>query len=171
MTAPGTGTVIVVAGRPVTVVNIASSSNASPVAVGQVRPSFVGLADVDTTGAPVDQQLALRRGTDGVWRPEPVDAIGDVEDLVNAAVEDALDTELGPALDAALPQRLGYRHDWSAPSLLVQVPHGLPYAPAGVLIRDSLGAIVDPGDVTHPLPGITEITFGVPVGPAVAYLS
>lgn len=152
--------VVVTGGRRVTVVNVATSTP-QLVAVGDVRPSLVGLVDVDAAAAPADVPLGLRRDEAGVFHAEPV--VENLDELVEDAVHDALDQVVGAAA--------GYRHEWSAPSLLVQVPHGLPFAPGGVLVRESSGALVDPADVTHPLPGITEITFGVPIGPAVAYLS
>lgn len=154
-------TVVVTGGRPVTVVNVTSGAGPTLVPVGVVRPSLVGLVDVDAAGAPVDVPLSLRRDDDGVFHAEP--AVENLDELVEDAVHDALDEITGAAA--------GYRHEWSTPSLLVQVQHGLPFAPAGVLIRDEQGALVDPGDVTHPLPGITEIRFGVPIGPATAWLS
>jgi hypothetical protein len=49
----------------------------------------------------------------------------------------------------------------SQPAQLVQVVHGLPFLPAGVRCRDPQG-LVEPADITHPAPGVTEVTFGTP---------
>jgi hypothetical protein len=47
-----------------------------------------------------------------------------------------------------------------APAELVQVLHGLPFPPAGVLCIDTQSEIVEPDSITNPSTGITEITFG-----------
>lgn len=175
----------------VRVVPVGHGGIVEPVGVGTARPTLEQLTDVaGTAEAPTGVPLALRKGPDGVFRPESMaDAIDEAVGpaitavagpLVNDAVEQALSTgavvdaveaAVGPAVDQAVTGRLSFREDWSAPTLLVQVQHGLPYPPAGVLVRDGDGVIVDPADITHPLPGITEITFGVPIGPATAWLS
>lgn len=64
----------------------------------------------------------------------------------------------------------GYRHEQSAPVQLVQILHGLPYAPAGITSLDPLGTSTEHDRVEHPMPGVTEITYGAPFA-GVVYLS
>lgn len=150
------------------------------IGTGVARPTLDQLTDVDGFATAADDTpLVLRKGDDGVVRPEPLDA-GDVD--VDAAVQAAVGAAVGPAVDAALGPVLdeveqalgsvtGYRHTWSQSETLVQIPHGLTYQPGGITVRDAGGSLVDPADITHPMPGITELAFGVPIGPATAWLS
>lgn len=56
---------------------------------------------------------------------------------------------------------LGYTHTQAAPTLLVQITHGLPFTPAGVRCVSPQG-ITEPADITTPTAGVLEVTFGVP---------
>lgn len=57
---------------------------------------------------------------------------------------------------------LAYRHTQSSPAALVQIVHGLSFAPAGVLCTDTLGQLTEPDRITHPLLGVVEVLFGAP---------
>lgn len=92
-----------------------------------------GLIDVDAPAdTPVSVPLALQRGDDDIYRLVPAQAA----------------------------EARAYRHVQDSPAALWQVLHGLAFEPAGVLCKDSTGVIIEPSDVTHPEPGITEILFG-----------
>lgn len=75
--------------------------------VGVSRPSLEQLTDVaDTAAAPVDVPLVLRKGVDGVFRPESAAAadLAAVEDLIDAAIDSAVsehraDDDPHPAYD------------------------------------------------------------------------
>lgn len=56
---------------------------------------------------------------------------------------------------------LSYRHTQSEPATLVQVVHGLPYRPAGIICTETDGYQLDYHTVSHPVDGVTEVTFGV----------
>lgn len=45
---------------------------------------------------------------------------------------------------------------------LVQINHGLPFQPAGIVCIDSNGVITEFGAIAYPMAGTLEITFGVP---------
>lgn len=49
----------------------------------------------------------------------------------------------------------------SAPALLHQFNHGLTFKP-NVTCWEA-GDLIEPATITHPAPGVTEVTFGVPV--------
>lgn len=70
--------------------------------------------------------------------------------------------EIDARLAALEDQPRGHSTTVSAPTLLVQIQHGLPFRPAGVQCIDTSGDTVEHDGVTHPLPGITEVTFGAP---------
>lgn len=57
----------------------------------------------------------------------------------------------------------------SNPDYLHQIHHGLLFKPAGVVCIEN-GVWIEPDTIAHPAPGITELTFGVPVAVTV-YLS
>lgn len=68
----------------------------------------------------------------------------------------------GPPGDSA--DLFGYEHTQStvAPANLpIQVNHGFNYKPAGVVALENDGAQIEYASISHPLPGITELTFGV----------
>lgn len=65
------------------------------------------------------------------------------------------------------PDALGYTYTTSSPAYLHQVQHGLPFKPAGVTCLDTDGAQVEYSDITHPAPGVTEVTFGVLIAPTI----
>jgi len=54
---------------------------------------------------------------------------------------------------------------------LVQIHHGLPFRPAGITCLDSIGRTVEYDTVSHPVAGITEVTFGHSFGPGTILLS
>lgn len=100
--------------------------------VGDGARTLEELLDVEGTAAASPGDV-LTRSVDGPWRPAPIPV---------------------PAG--------GYRHTQAAPALLVQVPHGLSFTPAGVLCTDTLGQLTEPDRITNPLLGITEVMFGAP---------
>lgn len=57
---------------------------------------------------------------------------------------------------------MAYVYTSVSPSLLHQVQHGLSFKPS-VTCFESDGTQIEPASITHPSPGITEVTFGVPV--------
>lgn len=59
------------------------------------------------------------------------------------------------------PSGGAYRHTQSSPVLLVQVVHNLTFDPGGVVCVETDGTVIEYAGITHPLPGVTEITFGV----------
>lgn len=68
----------------------------TPISVG-ARPSLGQLADVaDTATAPTDVPLVLRKGADGVFRPEPAPAAG-------PSWGDQVRFAAGPPTDTAAP--------------------------------------------------------------------
>lgn len=130
-------------------------SGDDPVVVHVVEPVYVDpealevtlddLADVSAPlTVPLNVPLALQRGADGTYSvvelPEPET----------------------PAT--------AYRHDQLAATTLWQVHHSLGFRPAGVLVTDYDGTLIEPDKITHPLPDYVEITFGVPVA-GIAWLS
>lgn len=101
------------------------------------------LTDVDgADGAAVGQVLVY--GPDGQWRPAVPGAVG-------------------------LPV-LGHRHTQTTPVTLVQITHGLTFDPAGVTAVDTQDAVTEHDTISHPLPGVTELTYGAPFA-GVVYLS
>ncbi len=65
------------------------------------------------------------------------------------------------AVAALQAQPRGWVHTQSAPTLLVQIVHGLPFVPAGVRCVDPQG-ITEPAAITTPATGVTEVAFGSP---------
>lgn len=59
-------------------------------------------------------------------------------------------------------QGLGFRQSVSSPATLVQLLHGLSFAPAGITCLEPDGSEVEYQSVAHPAPGITELGFGAP---------
>ena len=49
----------------------------------------------------------------------------------------------------------------SSPSMDLQIIHGLSYKPSGIICTESDGFNMEYDVVTHPMPGVTELTFGV----------
>jgi hypothetical protein len=56
----------------------------------------------------------------------------------------------------------GFQHTQSQPVALVQVIHGFSFKPAGVVCLEPDGTEIEYSTITHPLPGVTELLFGVP---------
>jgi|GEM_PF-4147759 len=106
---------------------------------------FGDLADVDTASSPAGVVLVLRRNPQtGVYGLE--------------------------AFDDEATQGLGHRHIQYAAVKLWQIPHGLAFDPAGVVVVDTLGNPTEYDKITYPLPGVAELWFGSPVA-GTAWLS
>lgn len=56
----------------------------------------------------------------------------------------------------------GFVKTQSTPTVLVQVLHGFSFKPAGVVCLEPDGTEIEYQTITHPLPGVTELGFGVP---------
>jgi hypothetical protein len=62
---------------------------------------------------------------------------------------------------------LAFVYTTSSPAMTHQIIHGLPFKPAGIVCQDTDGATFIGWTVTHPAPGITEVSFGVDVTPTI----
>lgn len=74
----------------------------------------------------------------------------------------------GPAGDSAAA--LAFTYTTSSPAMVHQIHHGLSFKPAGIVAQDADGTTFIGWTVTYPAPGITEVSFGIPVTPTI-YLS
>lgn len=66
----------------------------------------------------------------------------------------------GPPGDSG--SALGYGPVSVTNQALVQVNHGLPFQPAGIVCIDGNGVTTDYGAIAYPVSGTVEITFGFP---------
>ncbi|MER5671174.1 hypothetical protein [Pseudonocardia alni] len=69
---------------------------------------------------------------------------------------------LAERIDELAARPLDHVHQVPAPTLLVQIVHGLVFAPASVLCTDASGSLAEPDLITHPSPGVVEVLFGAP---------
>ena len=75
---------------------------------------------------------------------------------------DASVDEFIARLEALEAEPRGFVQTVNAPATLVQIHHGLSFNPAGVMNLDFSGTEIEESGVSHPFPGITEVTFGAP---------
>src|SRR5438309_344480 len=72
---------------------------------------------------------------------------------------------VGPAGPQGVPgdpgAALAYSYTASQPVTLHQIHHGLAFKPAGIVCIETDGSQLEYDSVTHPMPGVTELTFGV----------
>jgi hypothetical protein len=76
----------------------------------------------------------------------------------------------GPRGPAGGTGAMAFVYTTSSPAMTHQVQHGLSFKPGGISCIDTDGVSLVGFTVTHPLPGITEVSFGAAVTPTI-YLS
>lgn len=77
---------------------------------------------------------------------------------------------VGPKGDTGGTGEMGYVYSSSAPAMVHQIRHNLTFKPGGITCLDTDGSSLLGFSVSHPMLGITEVSFGVAVTPTV-YLS
>lgn len=118
-----------------------------------VAPVGDGLVDITTPGV-------LRPSTD----PPPdipgyvsTDQLGVPNGVATLGADGILTEAQRPPASAQ-----GFVKTQSTPTVLVQVLHGFSFKPAGVVCLEPDGTEIEYQTITHPLPGVTELGFGVP---------
>jgi hypothetical protein len=96
------------------------------------------LADVEADTAPSNVPLILVRSADG--------SLFTVQ-----------------AMPPIAPPKTSYQHDQIVTAELWQIHHELGFDPAGVVVQDYDGSLIEPDTITYPLPDYVELRFGVPV--------
>lgn len=125
-----------------------------------IRVVRIGVAPDALTGA------VLISGAGATSLDELRDVAGAAAGAVGQVLAKTPSGQWRPATPGAGGGPPGHAHTQSAPIALWQITHGLGFRPAGIVITDTLGGLVEPDRITWPTDQIIELHFGAPVAGA-----